>query len=226
MFVFHWVWDIFDNLKRLGLWHTRGSHSLHLDKIQIIVLYLNTCISFYNFKILWTGLKWRLTVRFKIISEINCCFQCVQIQLTSIWKRRRCATFHQEEQCTAKTPHLTEDLVGVCVLKFFFLHLNSKMCRQSEVLTNDDALKNKSFVDVKTCDFTGPQPVICCPPSGPHVGPPRIKPAPPLSNRKRRRSHSSADCREKQTCGKKKHNTHWDYCFPLSQWSMVTSKWS
>lgn len=49
---------------------------------------------------------------------------------------------------------------------------------------------------------TGPQPVICCSPSGPHVGPPRIKPPPPLSNRKRRRSHSSADTREKQTCGK------------------------
>ncbi|XP_061591087.1 death effector domain-containing protein [Cololabis saira] len=49
----------------------------------------------------------------------------------------------------------------------------------------------------------GPQPVICCPPSGPHVGPhvgpPRTKPA-PASHRKRKRSHSSADCREKQTC--------------------------
>ncbi|KAI9540325.1 hypothetical protein NQZ68_041948 [Dissostichus eleginoides] len=47
---------------------------------------------------------------------------------------------------------------------------------------------------------TGPQPVICCSPSGPHVGPPQTKPAPPAPNRKRRRSHSSADCREKQTC--------------------------
>ncbi|XP_060930388.1 death effector domain-containing protein [Limanda limanda] len=47
---------------------------------------------------------------------------------------------------------------------------------------------------------TGRQPVICCSPSGPHVGPPRIKPAPPVPNRKRKRSHSSADCREKQTC--------------------------
>ncbi|XP_067447284.1 death effector domain-containing protein [Thunnus thynnus] len=47
---------------------------------------------------------------------------------------------------------------------------------------------------------TGPQPVICCSPSGPHVGPPRTKPATPVSNRKRKRSHSSADCREKQTC--------------------------
>ncbi|XP_026188355.1 death effector domain-containing protein isoform X2 [Mastacembelus armatus] len=46
----------------------------------------------------------------------------------------------------------------------------------------------------------GPQPVICCSPSGPHVGPPRTKPAPPIPNRKRKRSHSSADCREKQTC--------------------------
>ncbi|XP_032376034.1 death effector domain-containing protein isoform X2 [Etheostoma spectabile] len=35
--------------------------------------------------------------------------------------------------------------------------------------------------------------------TGPHVGPPRTKPAPPVPNRKRR-SHSSADCREKQTC--------------------------
>ncbi|XP_068192977.1 death effector domain-containing protein isoform X2 [Antennarius striatus] len=35
---------------------------------------------------------------------------------------------------------------------------------------------------------------------GSHVGPPRIKPTPPAPNRKRRRSHSSADCREKQTC--------------------------
>ncbi|XP_029975517.1 death effector domain-containing protein [Salarias fasciatus] len=47
---------------------------------------------------------------------------------------------------------------------------------------------------------TGPQPVICCSPSGPHVGPPRTKPAPPAPSRKRKRSHSSADCREKQTC--------------------------
>nr|XP_043894183.1 death effector domain-containing protein isoform X2 [Solea senegalensis] len=36
--------------------------------------------------------------------------------------------------------------------------------------------------------------------TGPHVGPPRTKPAPPAPNRKRKRSHSSADCREKQTC--------------------------
>ncbi|XP_039655652.1 death effector domain-containing protein isoform X2 [Perca fluviatilis] len=36
--------------------------------------------------------------------------------------------------------------------------------------------------------------------TGPHVGPPRTKPAPPVTNCKRRRSHSSADCREKQTC--------------------------
>ncbi|XP_029911458.1 death effector domain-containing protein [Myripristis murdjan] len=47
---------------------------------------------------------------------------------------------------------------------------------------------------------TGPQPVICCSPSGPQVGPPRTKPAAPVSSRKRKRSHSSADCREKQTC--------------------------
>ncbi|XP_040911504.1 death effector domain-containing protein isoform X2 [Toxotes jaculatrix] len=36
--------------------------------------------------------------------------------------------------------------------------------------------------------------------TGPHVGPPRTKPSPPVPNRKRKRSHSSADCREKQTC--------------------------
>lgn len=54
--------------------------------------------------------------------------------------------------------------------------------------------------------FLGPQPVICCTPSGPHVGPPRTKPVPSVPNRKRKRSHSSADCREKQTCGKKKYN--------------------
>uniref|UniRef100_A0A3P8T581 Death effector domain-containing protein n=1 Tax=Amphiprion percula TaxID=161767 RepID=A0A3P8T581_AMPPE len=47
---------------------------------------------------------------------------------------------------------------------------------------------------------TGPQPVICCSPSGSHVGPARTKPAPSVTNRKRKRSHSSADCREKQTC--------------------------
>ncbi|CAN9515927.1 unnamed protein product [Ophioblennius macclurei] len=47
---------------------------------------------------------------------------------------------------------------------------------------------------------TGPQPVICCSPSGPHVGPPRTKPAPTAPSRKRKRNHSSADCREKQTC--------------------------
>ncbi|CAF89497.1 unnamed protein product, partial [Tetraodon nigroviridis] len=47
---------------------------------------------------------------------------------------------------------------------------------------------------------TGPQPVLCCSPSGPQVGPPRTKAAPPASNRKRKRSLSSADCREKQTC--------------------------
>ncbi|KAF3697383.1 Death effector domain-containing protein Death effector domain-containing testicular molecule [Channa argus] len=46
----------------------------------------------------------------------------------------------------------------------------------------------------------GPQPVICCSSSGSHVGPPRTKPTPTVPNRKRKRSHSSADCREKQTC--------------------------
>ncbi|XP_041858978.1 death effector domain-containing protein [Melanotaenia boesemani] len=47
---------------------------------------------------------------------------------------------------------------------------------------------------------TGSQPVICCSPSGPHVGAPRSKPAAPAPHRKRKRSQSSADCREKQTC--------------------------
>ncbi|XP_056585417.1 death effector domain-containing protein [Triplophysa dalaica] len=47
---------------------------------------------------------------------------------------------------------------------------------------------------------TGPQPLICCPPSGPQVCPPRAKPIPPAPSRKRKRSHTTADCREKQTC--------------------------
>lgn len=47
---------------------------------------------------------------------------------------------------------------------------------------------------------TGPQSVICCSPSGPQVGPSRTKPASSVPNRKRKRSHSSTDCREKQTC--------------------------
>ncbi|XP_056130340.1 death effector domain-containing protein [Lampris incognitus] len=47
---------------------------------------------------------------------------------------------------------------------------------------------------------TGPQPVICCSPTGPQVGPSRTKPIQPSSSRKRKRSHSTADCREKQTC--------------------------
>ncbi|KAG1972002.1 death effector domain-containing protein [Pimephales promelas] len=47
---------------------------------------------------------------------------------------------------------------------------------------------------------TGPQPLICCPPSGPQVCPPRAKPTPPPPTRKRKRSHTTADCREKQTC--------------------------
>nr|XP_020464747.1 death effector domain-containing protein [Monopterus albus] len=36
--------------------------------------------------------------------------------------------------------------------------------------------------------------------TGAHVGPTRTKPAPPVPKRKRKRCHSSADCREKQTC--------------------------
>lgn len=47
---------------------------------------------------------------------------------------------------------------------------------------------------------TGPQPLICCPSSGPQVCPPRAKPTPPPPSRKRKRSHTTADCREKQTC--------------------------
>ncbi|KAL1021132.1 hypothetical protein UPYG_G00009220 [Umbra pygmaea] len=47
---------------------------------------------------------------------------------------------------------------------------------------------------------TGPQPVICCSPSGPQVGPTRTKPGPPLPSRKRKRTHVPGDSREKQTC--------------------------
>uniref|UniRef100_A0A1A8N8T0 Death effector domain-containing protein n=2 Tax=Nothobranchius TaxID=28779 RepID=A0A1A8N8T0_9TELE len=48
---------------------------------------------------------------------------------------------------------------------------------------------------------TGPHPVMCCSSAGPPVGPaPRTKPAPPPSHRKGKRSHSSVDCKEKQTC--------------------------
>ncbi|XP_029994914.1 death effector domain-containing protein [Sphaeramia orbicularis] len=54
--------------------------------------------------------------------------------------------------------------------------------------------------DSATQRKTGPQPVLCCSSSGSHVGPPRTKPTRPVSVRKRKRSHSSADCKEKQTC--------------------------
>lgn len=47
---------------------------------------------------------------------------------------------------------------------------------------------------------TGPQPVLCCSSAAPHVVPPRSKPTPAAPSRKRKRSLSSADCREKQTC--------------------------
>ncbi|XP_055787814.1 death effector domain-containing protein-like [Salvelinus fontinalis] len=47
---------------------------------------------------------------------------------------------------------------------------------------------------------TGPQPVICCSPSGTQVGPSRTKPGPPLPSRKRKRAYATGDCREKQTC--------------------------
>uniref|UniRef100_A0A3Q2P492 Death effector domain-containing protein n=1 Tax=Fundulus heteroclitus TaxID=8078 RepID=A0A3Q2P492_FUNHE len=43
-------------------------------------------------------------------------------------------------------------------------------------------------------------PFICCPPSGSPVGSPRTKPVPSAQHRKRKRSNSSADCKEKQTC--------------------------
>lgn len=69
----------------------------------------------------------------------------------------------------------------------------------------DGAYSNKSeCVWVTPRMASGPQPVLCCSPSGPQVAPPRIKAAPPASTRKRKRSLSSADCREKQTCGKKR----------------------
>lgn len=45
-----------------------------------------------------------------------------------------------------------------------------------------------------------PQPVICCSPSGSHVGPSTTKPARPSPMHKRKRSHSVVDCKEKQTC--------------------------
>ncbi|XP_035998053.1 death effector domain-containing protein isoform X2 [Fundulus heteroclitus] len=47
---------------------------------------------------------------------------------------------------------------------------------------------------------TGTYPFICCPPSGSPVGSPRTKPVPSAQHRKRKRSNSSADCKEKQTC--------------------------
>ncbi|XP_036390028.1 death effector domain-containing protein-like [Megalops cyprinoides] len=47
---------------------------------------------------------------------------------------------------------------------------------------------------------TGPQPIIHCSPSGPQVCSPRTKPGPAAPSRKRKRTHASADCREKQTC--------------------------
>lgn len=62
--------------------------------------------------------------------------------------------------------------------------------------------KNIVVVILTLFCFSGPQPLICCPPSGPQVCPPRAKPTPPLPSRKRKRSHTTADCREKQTCGK------------------------
>ncbi|MGH0124661.1 UNVERIFIED_CONTAM: hypothetical protein FKN15_036734 [Acipenser sinensis] len=48
---------------------------------------------------------------------------------------------------------------------------------------------------------TGPPPLLCCPPVRPTVCSGRGKPTPSAPNRKRKRVHSTADCREKQTCG-------------------------
>lgn len=45
-----------------------------------------------------------------------------------------------------------------------------------------------------------PQPLICCPPAGPQVGPPTSKPARTSPTHKRKRSHCVTDCKEKQTC--------------------------
>ncbi|XP_058873110.1 death effector domain-containing protein-like isoform X2 [Acipenser ruthenus] len=47
---------------------------------------------------------------------------------------------------------------------------------------------------------TGPPPLLCCPPVRPTVCSGRGKPIPSTPNRKRKRVHSTADCREKQTC--------------------------
>ncbi|XP_028310016.1 death effector domain-containing protein isoform X2 [Gouania willdenowi] len=46
----------------------------------------------------------------------------------------------------------------------------------------------------------GPQPVLSCSSSGSHVAPQRPKSTSAAQNRKRKRSHSSVECREKQTC--------------------------
>uniref|UniRef100_A0A8C6WV98 Death effector domain-containing protein n=1 Tax=Neogobius melanostomus TaxID=47308 RepID=A0A8C6WV98_9GOBI len=43
-------------------------------------------------------------------------------------------------------------------------------------------------------------PLICCPPAGPQVGPTTSKPARTSPTHKRKRSHCVADCKEKQTC--------------------------
>lgn len=45
-----------------------------------------------------------------------------------------------------------------------------------------------------------PQPLICCPPAGPQVGPPTSKPARTSPTHKRKRTHCVTDCKEKQTC--------------------------
>ncbi|XP_041129619.1 death effector domain-containing protein-like [Polyodon spathula] len=47
---------------------------------------------------------------------------------------------------------------------------------------------------------TGPPPLLYCPPVRPAVCSGRSKPTPSTPSRKRKRAHSTADCREKQTC--------------------------
>uniref|UniRef100_A0A8C6UC68 Death effector domain-containing protein n=1 Tax=Neogobius melanostomus TaxID=47308 RepID=A0A8C6UC68_9GOBI len=76
-----------------------------------------------------------------------------------------------------------------------------------------------SFVNAFVCNPltnlpvpSAPQPLICCPPAGPQVGPTTSKPARTSPTHKRKRSHCVADCKEKQTCGKEfSDRTMWKY---------------
>ncbi|XP_028669317.1 death effector domain-containing protein [Erpetoichthys calabaricus] len=47
---------------------------------------------------------------------------------------------------------------------------------------------------------TGPQPLICCSPTGPQVCSGRVKQIPSAPSRKRKRAHNTSDSKEKQTC--------------------------